>query len=85
MHLEHANPLSNAEPNRYLTFISVDYAPFKVGDKTFWLPAIVMARAVFNKHPKKWVSRYSDYHLYTASAKILPGTPEGATPQEPAP
>jgi len=44
----------------------------KVGDDTFWLPTDVMAKGVVGKDRFRWASHYSDYHRYTASAKILP-------------
>ena len=82
-HLEFTLPVAAAEPIHHPTFLSVDYAPAKVGDKTFWLPTTVIAHWVGGadrKTPFAWVSRYSDYHQYTASVTILPATPQPETP-----
>jgi hypothetical protein len=75
-HLESTTPMPNAEPNHSPAFISADYAPAKVGDKIFWLPATVIFRVVIGKDPMEWISHYSDYHQFTATATILPTTPE---------
>jgi hypothetical protein len=73
-HLEYNHP---AGTNYSRWFHSIDYAATKVGDKTFWLPAVVTTRVVIGKTPNEWTARYSDYHQYTASVKILPA--DGST------
>jgi hypothetical protein len=69
-----------AEPDHPSAFTSVDYAPVKLGDKTFWLPAVETAHVVIDKTPLKWVSHYSDYHQYASSVTILPAGSEPQTP-----
>ncbi len=73
-HLEYNHP---AGTNYSLWFHSIDYAATKVGDKTFWLPAVVTARVAIGKTPNEWTARYSDYHQYTSSVTILPA--DGST------
>ncbi|HEV2619493.1 MAG TPA: hypothetical protein VGU23_06085 [Acidobacteriaceae bacterium] len=78
-HLEYTLPVASAQPIHSPSFLSADYAPAKVGDKIFWLPTTVTARWFLSdkrKTPVVWHSRYSDYHLYTASTRILSATPE---------
>jgi hypothetical protein len=74
-HLEYATPtqVGNTAP-----FASTDYAPAKIGDKTFWLPAVTAASyAVDNaKVHVHTTTHFSDYHQYTATSTILPATPE---------
>jgi hypothetical protein len=61
-------------------FASTDYAPAKIGDKTFWLPAATVSSVVVNKVKIHTVVHYSDYHQYTATSTILPATPEQSIP-----
>jgi len=79
-HIERTMPASggNNEP-----FFSTDYAPVKIGEKTFWLPTETDSLAIMNKAKVHTIVHYSDYHLFTASSTILPGTPEADAPQAP--
>jgi hypothetical protein len=82
-HLEFTLPVAAAEPIHHPIFLSADYAAAKVGDKTFWLPTTVIAHWVGGadrKTPFAWVSRYSDYHQFTASVTISPVETEPDTP-----
>jgi hypothetical protein len=79
-HLEYTTPVRNAGPDHPPAFTSVDYVPVKLGDKTFWLPAVETARVVIDKTPLKWVSHYSDYHQYASSVTILPPASGAPTP-----
>jgi hypothetical protein len=53
---------------------SIDYAPAKVGEKSFWLPTTFDLHWSNPKAKWEWHSRYSDYHQYSSSVKILPET-----------
>ena len=82
-HLEFTLPVAAAEPIHHPTFLAADYSPAKVGNKTFWLPTTVIAHWVGGadrKTPFAWVSRYSDYHQYTASVTISPVESEPDAP-----
>jgi hypothetical protein len=81
-HLEFT--LSNAlnGPSENNLSPSIDYAPAKVGDKTFWLPTTVAAHFNFGKSRWEWHSRYSDYHQYTSTVKLLPETPNSGSQSE---
>ena len=61
-------------------FASVDCAPTKVGDETFWLPTQVAGGTPTQFIRRKFVARYSNYHRYVASVKLLPGTSEVEQP-----
>jgi hypothetical protein len=71
-HLEWTIAADEADKFHRWPFASVDLAPAKVGDKTFWLPTEVVGRGGTGKTRTEWVSHYSDYHQFAASAKILP-------------
>jgi hypothetical protein len=74
-HVERSLPNEEAFPIHHWPFSSVDLAPIKVGDKTFWLPTTVTGHIVVGKERADWVSHYSDYHRFTVTANILPTTP----------
>jgi hypothetical protein len=57
-------------------FASVDSAPTKVGEETFWLPTEVAGGTPKQFHRGKFVAHYSNYHRYVASVTLLPGTAE---------
>lgn len=57
-------------------FASVDCAPTKVGDETFWLPTQVAGGTPKQFFRRKFVAHYSNYHRYVASVKLLPGAAE---------
>jgi len=82
MHIERTLPASDGNN---ASFLSTDYAPVKIGEKTFWLPVMTESTDVINKAKVHTIVHYSDYHLFTTSSTILPGTPEIDAQQEPAP
>ncbi len=75
-HLERTIPDDVAIPAHLAPFASVDLAPAKVGDQTYWLPTTVTGIIVNGKIHGKFVARYSDYHRYAGTVKILPGITE---------
>ncbi len=75
-HLERTIPDDVAIPAHLAPFASVDLAPAKVGDQTYWLPTTVTGIIVNGKIHGKFVAHYSDYHRYTGTVKILPGITE---------
>jgi hypothetical protein len=74
-HIEWAIPEEDATPFHRWPFASTDFAPIKIGDETFWLPTTVTGHFVKGKERMDWVSHYSDYHRFTATANILPAAP----------
>jgi hypothetical protein len=74
MHLEFNIPVEDAKPNRW-PFSSVDLSPIRIGETTFWLPTTVIGRSINGKELAEWVSHFSDYHRFAATATILPATP----------
>ena len=64
-------------------FASVDCAPTKVGDETFWLPTQVAGGTPKQFIRRKFVAHYSNYHRYVASVTLLPGTKEVDQTAEP--
>ena len=72
-HLERTIP-NQAGPNA--PFASTEYAPAKIGDKTFWLPTVNVTSGISNKAKVHITVHYSDYHQYAATSTILPATPE---------
>ena len=76
-HLERTIP-NIADTN--VAFASTDYAPAKIGDKTFWLPAMTVTSSIINKAKVQTVIHYSDYHQYTATSTILPADPVQSVP-----
>ena len=76
-----AAPRSDLAP-----FASVDLAPAKVGDDTFWLPTTVVGSTISGKIHAHFTAHYSNYHRYAASIKLLPGATEvEPTPPNPVP
>ncbi|HEV2646920.1 MAG TPA: hypothetical protein VGU46_11200 [Acidobacteriaceae bacterium] len=71
--VQFANPPQDVK--KYPRSLSVDYAPINVGGKTFWLPTAVEGHFLMEKRPWKWNVRFSDYHQYTSSVKLLPDDP----------
>lgn len=59
-----------AEKNDDAYFGGIDYAPQKLGDQVFWLPARFYAHDAANRG--SMVATYSNYHRYTGELKILP-------------
>ena len=78
IHLGLNIPNGPGEPYFRILSASNDYAPVKIGDKTFWLPTATAEDLVNNRNKAKghFTVHYSDYHQYTASVTILPATPQ---------
>ena len=82
VHVERTLPDSRA--NRGIApFASVDCAPTKVGDETFWLPTEVAGGTPKQFIRRKFIAHYSNYHRYVASARLLPGATEAEPSTEP--
>jgi hypothetical protein len=81
VHAERTIPDEAAKLHQRAPFASTDYAPAKIGDKTFWLPAVTVSSFIMKKPTVKvhTVAHYSDYHQYTASVTILPAASEPET------
>ena len=76
VHLERTIPENVAVKGNLAPFASVDCAPTKVGEETFWLPTVVVGRVQSGKIRGQFIAHYSNYHRYTASIKLLPGATE---------
>jgi len=74
-HLEYVTP-TQIGPNA--PFASTDYGPVRLGDKTFWLPAMATSSYAINdgKVHVHTTIHYSDYHQYTATSAIVPTASE---------
>jgi hypothetical protein len=75
IHLEWTLPADFAAKSHHWPFSSVDLAPAKLGNETFWLPTEVIARKGTGKNNEEWIAHYSDYHRYTATSTIVPTSP----------
>lgn len=75
VHIERTLPESH-ENRGGAPFASVDCAPTKVGNETFWLPTQITGGTPKRFFRRKFVAHYSNYHRYVASVKLLPGTAE---------
>ncbi|MDE3201357.1 MAG: hypothetical protein KGN79_10605 [Acidobacteriota bacterium] len=73
LHTERTIAAGAAELNGDAYFGAIDYAPQKLGDKTFLLPSRFIAHDPDNTH--RMTATYSHYHRYIGEMKILPGTP----------
>lgn len=87
VHLERTVPDTPAT-RRSAPFASVDCAPTKVGDETYWLPTVVTGGSANRAIRGQFVAHYSNYHRYAASITLLPGAievdnPEPAEPAAP--
>ncbi|HTX76418.1 MAG TPA: hypothetical protein VMD29_09455 [Terracidiphilus sp.] len=61
-------------------FGAIDYAPQKLGDRTFWLPSRFYAHDV--EGTGRMFATYSNCRRFTGELKILPEvSPAGAVPQ----
>jgi len=74
-HLEYATP---TQVGHTAPFASTEYAPARIGDKTFRLPAVTAASYAADnaKAHLHTTIHYSDYHQYTATSTIVPADPE---------
>jgi hypothetical protein len=84
VHLERTVPADDRHKH-LAPFASVDCAPTRVGDETFWLPTTVSGGSPKTAIRSQFVAHYSNYHRYTASIKLLPGATEVADPAVPDP
>ena len=75
-HLERTVPDEIARKTVLAPFASVDCAPAKVGNDTFWLPTEVVGRILNGNLRGEFIAHYSNYHRYTASITLLPGATE---------
>ena len=83
VYLERTIPLETAIKTQLAPFASVELAPAKIGDDTFWLPTVVFGNFANGKTRGSFEAHYSDYHRYTVSSTILPGVTETDTPHIP--
>ena len=83
VYLERTVPEQAAIDGRLAPFASVELAPAKIGEDTFWLPTMVYGTFNHNKVKGSFEAHYSDFHRYTASITILPGVTETDTPHRP--
>jgi hypothetical protein len=70
-HLEQTVPAANGRGGR---FVSTDYAPAGIGDKTLWLPILTLSSDIQGKARTYTSVFYSDYHQYAAKVTILSAT-----------
>jgi len=89
VHLERTVPDEDVAHTNLAPFASVDCAPTKVGEQTFWLPTEIVGRILNGKVRGQFVAHYSNYHRYAASMSVLPGAVEvdpatAPTPASPA-
>ena len=86
IHAERTLPAAAALPHHRAPFASTDFGPIKVGDKTFWLPTDTVSIGLVDGSNGSVKTRtpvhYSDYHQYTATVTVLPGT-VGEEPAQP--
>jgi hypothetical protein len=75
IHLDWTLPADFAVKSHHWPFSSVDLAPTKLGNETFWLPTTVIARGGSGKNQNEWIAHYSDYHRFTANSTIVPTSP----------
>jgi len=65
-----------ARERHEIVFGTVDYAPQKLGDETFWLP--VRFESHDEKNEGRMIATYSNFHRYASTAKVVDS---GAQPQ----
>jgi hypothetical protein len=61
-----------ADSHMEIPYVAIDYAPQKLGEETFWLP--VRFEAIDLHQQGRMIASYSNFHRYTAVAKVLPQT-----------
>jgi hypothetical protein len=59
-----------ADAHMEIPYVAIDYAPQKLGEDTFWLP--LRFEAVDLHQRGRMTATYSNFHRYTAVAKVLP-------------
>lgn len=76
LHLTRSMSPRDAHQRHEIVFASVDYAPQKLGDETFWLP--VHFESHDEKNEGRMTATYSNFHRYASAAKVVDS---GAQPQ----
>ena len=71
LHTERTIAPEVASRDTEVYFGGIDYAPQKLGDQTFWLPARFTAHDARNLN--RMTAAYTNCHRYTGELKILPG------------
>lgn len=59
-----------ADNNLEIPYVTIDYAPQRLGEDTFWLP--VRFEASDLNQEGRMIATYSNFHRYAGVAKILP-------------
>lgn len=77
-HLERTVPEDVAKAHHLASFASVDYATAKIGEQSFWLPAVIVAR--LNGGKAEFVARYSGYQRFTGTVTLMPNVTSVDTP-----
>jgi hypothetical protein len=68
-HVERRISPQFADANLEIPYITIDYAPQKLGEETFWLPT--RFEAIDLHQHGRMVATYSNCHRYTAVSKIV--------------
>jgi hypothetical protein len=69
-HIERRVSPQFADNNLEIPYVTIDYAPQRLGEETFWLP--IRFEAIDLHQQGRMIATYSNFHRYTAVAKILP-------------
>jgi hypothetical protein len=69
-HVERRISPEFADANLEIPYITIDYAPEKLGDEVFWLPT--RFEAIDLHQQGRMVATYSNCHRYTVDSRILP-------------
>jgi len=59
-----------AEQHLEVPYVAIDYAPQRLGEETFWLPARFEASDLHQEG--RMIATYSNFHRYTGVARVLP-------------
>lgn len=70
LHLTRTMSAKAAKEHHEVFFLSIDYAPQRLGDDTFWLPARFQSHDA--KDEGRMTGSFSSCHLYIGEMKILP-------------
>jgi hypothetical protein len=73
LHVTRSMSARAAHQRHEIVFVSVDYAPQKLGDETFWLP--VRSESHDEKNEERLIATYSNFHRFTATTKVIAGDP----------
>jgi len=84
-HLEHHIPVDIARPRHAVPFGVLDLTPTGLGGGTIFLSTHVVAADIPSFQPDDkttfhWEATYTNCHLFTATVKILPATPDAPQP-----